>query len=181
MSISYPQPKPETFWGWCELCISWFFTSVVWGMIPLGVTLFFAIAIGMSPDLGNELRVGGTVLALTLCGTQLIDDLPIPQRQLKKWKWLKNSSIVLICFGAIVAALNVLYGANASLGQLSVDLDLLNNSAKALFALALTVSFLAFLIRVVAASESFEQALDAKKQEMIDSAESNNEVDGMKI
>ena len=127
------------------------------------------------------MRVGATVLALSLCGTQLIDDLPIPQKQLKKWKWLRNISLILIIFGALVAALNVLHSADIALGSLSIDLAFLNKSAFWVFALALIVSFMAFLIRVVAASESFEQAVDERRKALSQNAASNNEVDGIKI
>ena len=181
MSPNYPQPAPDNFYGWAELAFSWLLTSVIWGLIPLAVTFFFAIGIGMSPDLSNELRVGGTVLALSLCGTQFLDDIPIPQKQLKKWKWLKNISIILVAFGAVAAALNVVYGAGASLRGLKVNLDLLNSSALIVFIGALLVSFLAFLIRVVAASESFEQAVDARRKTLSQNAASKNEVDGIKI
>lgn len=181
MSPNYPQPAPDNFYGWVELAFSWLLTSVVWGLIPLAVTLFFAIGIGMSPDLSNELRVGGTVLALSLCGTQFLDDIPIPQRQLKKWKWLKNISIILVAFGAVAAALNVVYGAGASLGAIKVNLGVLNSSALIVFVGALVVSFLAFLIRVIAASESFEQAVDERRKVLSKNAASKNEVDGIKI
>lgn len=181
MSLAYPQPKPDTAWGWFELALSWSWNSVFWGFIPLGVTFFIALAVGFSPDLDNDLRVGATVLALSLCGTQLIDDIPIPQRQQTKWKWLKNVSLILIIFGALVAALNVLHSASISPGSLNIDLNILNYSALLVFAFALIVSFMAFLIRVVAASESFEQALDERQREMSQNAAANNEVDGMKI
>ena len=181
MSLAYPQPKPDTAWGWIELGFSWVWNSVFWGLIPLGVTFFFALAAGISGDLSNDMRVGATVLALSLCGTQLIDDLPIPQKQLKKWKWLRNISLILIIFGALVAALNVLHSADIALGSLSIDLAFLNKSAFWVFALALIVSFMAFLIRVVAASESFEQAVDERRKALSQNAASNNEVDGIKI
>lgn len=181
MSLAYPQPKPDTALGWFELALSWVWNSVFWGFIPLGVTFFIALAVGFSPDLDNDLRVGATVLALSLCGTQLIDDIPIPPRQQTKWKWLKNFSLILIIFGALVAALNVLYSANISPGSMKIDLNILNNSALLVFALALIVSFMAFLIRVVAANESFEQAVDERQREMSQNAASNNEVDGIKI
>lgn len=179
MSLYYPQPAPETKWGWCELGLSWFLTSVVWGFIPLLVTLFFAIGVGLSPNLSNELRVGVTVLALGLCGTQLVDDIPIPRPQLVRWKWLKNCSIILIAFGAIVAALNVISGARVGLGTLNVNLDILNTSAIVLFVGALVVSFCAFLIRVIAASESFVHAVDAASGGDVD-RELKGSVEGFK-
>ena len=181
MSPNYPQPAPDNFLGWVELAFSWLLTSVVWGLIPLAVTLFFAIGIGMSPDLSNELRVGGTVLALSLCGTQFLDDIPIPQRQLKRWKWLKNISIILVAFGAVAATLNVVYGAGASSGAAKVNLGVLNFSALIVFVGALVVSFFAFLIRVIAASESFEQAVDERRKTLSQNAATKNEVDGIKI
>lgn len=181
MSITYPQPKPVTFWGWFELGLSWLWTSVFWGFIPLGVTVFIALVVGLASDFSNDLRVGATVLALSLCGTQLMDDVPIPQEQLVKWKWLRNASLLLIVFGAVVSALNVLHGASISLGSLSIDLGLLNKSAVWVFVLSLTISFSAFLIRVLAASESFEQAVDERRKELSTDAEAHSEVDGMKL
>lgn len=181
MSPNYPRPAPVGIAGWAELTFSWLLTSVVWGLIPLAVTLFFAIGIGMSPDLGNELRVGGTVLALSLCGTQFLDDIPIPNRQLWKWKWLKNASIVLVAFGAVVAALNVVYVAKTGVGALSVNLPVLNTSAIIVFFGALIISFCAFIIKVVAANESFEQAVDERRKALSMAASSKNEVDGIKI
>ncbi|MAP18046.1 MAG: hypothetical protein CL626_03180 [Aurantimonas sp.] len=153
----------------------------MWGLIPLGVTIFVALAAGIVSDLSNDLRVGATVLALTLCGTQLVDDLPIPQKQLKKWKWLRNFSLILIVFGAVVAALNVLHSANISLGSLNIDLRFLNKSASWVFLAALIISFLAFLIRVVAAGETFEQAVDERRRTLSKNAASQNEVDGIKL
>lgn len=181
MSVSYPQPAPQTFWGWVELILSWLLMSVIWGLVPLFVTIFFAIAIGMTPDIHNEFRVGMTVLALSLCGTQLFDDIPIPQRQLTKWKWLKNLSIIVIAFGAIVSALNVLKSAPKQISPILVNVDILNTSVAIVFFGALLISFLAFLVRTLAASESFEHAVDARRNNLIAASAANSEVDGIKL
>lgn len=181
MSLSYPQPKPVTFWGWLDLVLTWIWNSVFWGFIPLGVTFFVALVAGITSDLSNDLRVGATVLALSLCGTQLVDDLPIPKGQLTKWKWLRNSSYIIVIIGALVAAINVLYSAEISLGALTVDVGLLNKSAFCVFLIALVVSFAAFLIRVIAASESFSAAVNERQRELSENAAERNEVDGMKI
>jgi len=181
MSLTYPQPKPVTFWGWVDLVLSWMWNSVFWGFIPLGVTFFVALVAGITSDLSNDLRVGATVLALSLCGTQLVDDLPIPKGQLTKWKWLRNSSYVLVILGAVVAAINVLYSSNISLGALTVNIALLNKSAFIVFSVSLIVSFFAFLIRVIAASESFEAAVNERQREMSENAAVRDEVDGIKI
>lgn len=181
MSLSYPQPKPETVGGWLELVLSWMWNSVFWGFIPLCVTFFMAAATGITSDLSNDLRVGATVLALSLCGTQLVDDLPIPIKQRTKWKWLKNASIVLVGLGTLVAALNVLYGSGISQGALAVDIRFLNTSAFWVFSFSLVVSLSAFLIRVIAADQSFAAAVEEHQKELSEHAAERDEVDGMKI
>ena len=83
--------------------------------------------------------------------------------------------------GAVVAAINVLYSSNISLGALTVDVALLNKSAFIVFSVSLIVSFFAFLIRVIAASESFEAAVNERQREMSENAAERDEVDGIKI
>ncbi len=174
------QAAPSSPSGWIELALSWLLVNVVWGLIPLLVTLFFALLIGMTPNFGNELRVGFTVLALGLCGTQLIDDVQIPQSQLIKWKWLKNFSIIVVVFGALASAVNILHG-NPDLKTVKINLELLNLCVWIVVVSALFLSFWAFLIRTLAASESFKQVVDEQQRALIAQAESQSQVNGIQL
>lgn len=173
------QPAPTTWWGWVELICSWLLVNVVWALIPLIVTLFFALAVGMTPNFGNELRVGFTVLALGLCGTQFVDDVQIPIRHLLLWKWLKNLSIIIVVFGALASALNILNGIADP--KIKVDIALLDAAVVIVVIGAVALSFAAFLVKTLAASETFEHVIDGRKNALIAAAEANTKVNGIQL
>lgn len=82
MTNEHTSAEPLNQCHWLELCAFWFFSQVLWGFIPLILTLFFTLAIGLSENITHEFRVAATVVAVTLCGTQFIDDVVIPPTRL---------------------------------------------------------------------------------------------------
>lgn len=182
MRISAPSSRgvaPETKGEWVERSAFWLFSNVIWGFIPLLFTLFFTFAIGLTSNITNEFRVAATIVAVTLCGTQLVDDMVIPNKSLTLWKWLKFGANVVMGLGIVVMIINVLHDKKPA--GVSVSVFLTNLGAISVFLVALCLSFGAFVLKTMATAESYEDSEDHRRENLIDSAGSKSEVDGIKI
>ena len=176
---TYKNDAPETRQEWIEKSAFWFFTNVIWSFIPLLFTLFFTLAIGLVTNISNEFRVAATIVAVTLCGTQLVDDIAIPDHSRTVWKWIKFGANIVMGLGIVVMIINVLHDKQPS--GISVSLWISNLGAVSVFLLALVLSFIGFVLKTKASAESYEDAEDLRREDLIRNAGDQSEVDGMKI
>ena len=170
---------PETKREWIEKSAFWLFSNVVWSFIPLLFTLFFTLAIGIVTNISNEFRVAATIVAVTLCGTQLVDDIAIPDRSRTVWKWIKFGANIVMGLGIVVMIINVIHDRQPN--GITVSLWLTNLAAVSVFVLALVLSFFGYVLKTKAGAQSYEDSEDARREDLIDDAASKSEVDGMKI
>ncbi|MBN9674103.1 hypothetical protein [Roseibium aggregatum] len=170
---------PETKLEWIERSAFWLFSNVIWSFIPLLFTLFFTLAIGLVTNISNEFRVAATIVAVTLCGTQLVDDIAIPDRSRTIWKWIKFGANIVLVLGTVVMIINVLHDRLPS--GIKVSVGLTNLGAISVFVLALVLSFFGYVLKTKAGAESYEDSEDSRREDLIEDADSQSMVDGIKI
>ncbi len=170
---------PETKQEWIERSAFWLFSNVIWSFIPLLFTLFFTLAIGLVTNISNEFRVAATIVAVTLCGTQLVDDIAIPDRSRTVWKWIKFGANFVLGLGIVVMIINVLHDRQPS--GIAISLWLTNLGAISVFVLALVLSFFGYVLKTKAGAESYEDSEDSRREDLIEDADSQSVVDGIKI
>lgn len=176
---TYKNDAPETRKEWIEKSAFWLFSNVIWSFIPLLFTLFFMLAIGLVTNISNEFRVAATIVAVTLCGTQLVDDIAIPDHSRTVWKWIKFGANIVMGLGIVVMIINVVHDHKPS--GITVSLWITNLGAIFVFLLALILSFIGFVLKTKASAESYEDAEDVRRKDLIRNADDQSEVDGLKL
>ena len=149
------QQTPTSVLGWIEVFFSWWVENVFWGLIPIISLFIVALLIGQPFALGDDLRVGATVLTLTLCATQLPDNVSIPPDRVISWKWAKNFSHILIWCGGGFSFLNAFYMYESI--PLDIDTVTFNSFAVILLALAMIVAFWGFTLKLAINTNFYER------------------------
>ena len=168
VQFTYPRQTPNSILDWIEVGLSWLFYNVLWGLTPIiALLIVAAVLTGPSFDIGDEFRVGATVLALTLCATQLSDDVPIPPSRLIYWKWVKNASNFIFWGGGGFSVLNAFYQYKSVL--FNIDTTVFNLFATALLLFAVAVAFWGFILKL-AISINYDEDIVKNTEDLMEAS-----------
>lgn len=170
---------PETGTQWFERILFWFYSNVIWAFLPLFLTFLFLLVFGLPLNISNELRISIPILAMTLCGTQFVDDVRIPERFLTRWKWIKQSSNWILGVSTVALIANVIHERYVS--GLNISASVSSWIVFLSFLLSVSMGLLAFITRTQAISETVEQSQSEATDSLIENSEKTNEVNGIKL
>ena len=159
----YLQQTPDSAWGWTEVVLSWTAQNVVWGFVPFVCALVVAFLVG-HPVPSDEYRLGAVVLALTLCATQLVDNVGIPSSRQIHWKWARIGSNFVIAVGGGFSVLNAIHQYRPD--TFNVDTAPFNVAAGILLLFALVVAFFGHSIKL-ALNKSYYEALSDETESLV--------------
>jgi hypothetical protein len=174
-------PDGSTILSKAEFFASWFYSNVLWGVIPLLITVVVSSVIGFTVDTHGETRVALTVLALSLCGTHFIGDVGTSSRELKVWHWLGRCAFVFIVAGVVMSVLNVLISSKIKIGTLQEKAGVLTGASALLFFLTLVIAFSAYSLKLRVTSKSYEATTEEDTKSLIHGSKTASSVDGVKL
>ncbi len=170
---------PETGTQWAERILFWLYSNVIWAFLPLFLTFLFLLVFGLPLNISNELRISIPILAMTLCGTQFIDDVKVPERFLTRWKWIKHSSYWILGISTVALIANVIQERNVS--ELNISASVSSWIVLSAFLLSVSMGLFAFITRIQATTETVEQSQSEETDALIDDSDKTEKVDGIKL
>lgn len=170
---------PETGGQWVERILFWIYSNVIWAFLPLFLTFLFLLVFGLPLNISNELRISIPVLAMTLCGTQFVDDVKIPERFLTRWKWIKQSSNWILGVSTVALIANVIQERNIS--GLNISTSISSWIVFLSFLLSVSMGLWAFITRTQAISETVEQYQSEETETLIETSGKTDEINGIKL
>ncbi|WP_282602217.1 hypothetical protein [Paracoccus sp. PARArs4] len=170
---------PETSRQWVERISFWIYSNVIWAFLPLFLTFLFLLVFRLPLNISNELRISVPVLAMTLCGTQFVDDVKIPERFLTRWKWIKQSSNWILGVSTVALIANVIQERNIS--GLNISTSISSWIVFLSFLLSVSMGLWAFITRTQAMSETVEKSQSEETDTLIEASGKTNEINGVKL
>ena len=170
---------PETGRQWMESISSWIYSNVIWAFLPLFLTFLFLLIFGLPLNISNELRISIPILAMTLCGTQFIDDMKIADKYMVRWKWIKHSSYWILGVSTVALIANVIQ--ERQVPGLNISAGVSSWVVFSAFLLSVSMGLWAFVTRIQSMAETVEQSQAEATEALIENSDGNTEVNGMKI
>ncbi len=116
---------------------------------------------------------------MTLCGTQFVDDVKIPERFLTRWKWIKQSSNWILGVSTVALIANVIQERNIS--GLNISTSISSWIVFLSFLLSVSMGLWAFITRTQAMSETVEKSQSEETDTLIEASGKTNEINGVKL